>query len=151
MDNQGIVKELVTVARELVAAELPLGHFLAVKDFRIGFGSWYMRFLKGTVIRSERGHLFSWSGQRGDWVERVPPISGTRSFSLGHYGQTMEQKEQLAVFNESTRKISLLESNRLTIQSEQRLVIRVGDMERVVQGLGLRPRDKITIIVPPQR
>lgn len=146
-----IAKELMNVARSLIAAELPLGYFLVTKDFRIKFGAWSMSFRKGSVIRSERGHLYSWDPKRGDWVERKPPISGRNSFSLSSYGREYEQAEQLRNFESSIKKISESEATRLTIDSEQRMTVKIKDIQKIVDNLGLRGRDEVVLIIPPQR
>lgn len=149
-DKTKIAQELVAIARSLTAEELPLGHFLVTKDFKIHFGAWSMGFRKGDVLRSERGHLYGFDSKRGDWVERHPPISGETSFSLGDYGYGFEQREQLKNFISSTKSISPSEAKRLTIDSEQRMTVQVKDIAKVISQLGLRPTDEVVLIVPPQ-
>jgi len=117
-----IEREILKIARELTAGELPVGYFLVVRPFRIGFGSWGLKFHRGDIIQSERrqeGHLYSWSEKRGKWIERVPPISGRNNFQLSSYGDYFDQKKQLGVFNRSVEEISLQEVEEIIMDKQK--------------------------------
>lgn len=143
-------RELMKIARSLQGADLPVGYFVVTGDFRLSFGAWRMSFRKGQVLKSKRDHLYRWDVKRNDWYELAPPISGRSNFSLSQYGKPYEQEGALATFEKNTKKISEQEATRLTISMERRIEVRVRDIPKVIEQMGLRGRDEVVLIVPSQ-
>jgi hypothetical protein len=111
------------------------------RDFVIRKGAGHFTFRQDQVWQSRNGRPYSWNRKRGKWDSE--PIGAKIGIPLGG--------NQIKELRSNSSAISKEEVEQLTTKTEQRMAVKVREVPRIIEQLGLKPRDEIILIIPPRR
>ena len=138
--------EMINLAKFIKSSSNPKdGFYIAESEFTLDpGGSWGITIKKGSIIKYEKTHLYTYSPLKKDWINRRPPIYDVYNFDFNSYGGGNRLYQQ---FTLHTKSISKSEVDKLISNSSVEKTIKVSEFDKFVKAANLKPNDKIQITI----